>query len=107
MSLVERRRRGVRCVCRDTIYTAVERGELRHVRIGGRRAIRLKRSWIDQWFERHTRDTADSRSRWQNVWQIGSAVRRVSYATHVYKSRSPSSRMSAPSARNRCYSTGP
>ena len=24
-------------VCRDTIYTAVERGELRHVRIGGRR----------------------------------------------------------------------
>jgi len=24
-------------VSRDTIYTAVERGELRHVRIGGRR----------------------------------------------------------------------
>lgn len=29
-------------VCRDTIYTAVERGELRHVRIGGRRSIRVK-----------------------------------------------------------------
>ena len=29
-------------VSRDTIYTACERGELRHARIGGRRAIRLK-----------------------------------------------------------------
>ena len=26
-------------VSRDTIYTACERGELRHARIGGRRAI--------------------------------------------------------------------
>jgi excisionase family DNA binding protein len=42
-------------VCRDTIYTACERGELHHIRIGGRRAIRLKREWIDQWFERHAR----------------------------------------------------
>lgn len=42
-------------VCRDTIYTAAERGDLRHVRIGGRRAIRLKREWIDEWFERYTR----------------------------------------------------
>jgi excisionase family DNA binding protein len=30
-------------VCRDTIYTACERGELHHIRIGGRRSIRLKR----------------------------------------------------------------
>lgn len=50
-------------VCRDTIYTAVERGELRHVRIGGRRSIRLKTAWLDEWFERHTRDTTASRDR--------------------------------------------
>jgi excisionase family DNA binding protein len=36
-------------VCRDTIYTAVERGELRHVRIASRRSIRLKSQWLDEW----------------------------------------------------------
>ena len=46
-------------VCRDTIYTACERGELGHIRIGGRRAIRLKREWIDEWFKRHTRQARD------------------------------------------------
>ena len=34
-------------VSRDTIYTACERHEIRQVRIGGRRAIRLKPEWID------------------------------------------------------------
>lgn len=38
---------------RDTIYTACERGELQHVRVGGRRAIRLRTDWIDAWLERH------------------------------------------------------
>lgn len=34
-------------VSRDTIYTACERRELNHARVGGRRAIRLKAIWID------------------------------------------------------------
>jgi excisionase family DNA binding protein len=40
-------------VSRDTIYTACERKEIRHARVGGRRAIRLKPEWIDAWLERH------------------------------------------------------
>ena len=39
---------------RDTIYTACERGELRHFRVGGRRAIRIRPDWIDAWLEQHT-----------------------------------------------------
>lgn len=42
----------------DTIYTACERGELRHVRVGGRRTIRLRAQWIDAWLERHTHGAA-------------------------------------------------
>ncbi len=40
-------------VSRDTIYTACERREMRHARIGGRRSIRLKPEWIDAWLEQH------------------------------------------------------
>jgi excisionase family DNA binding protein len=43
-------------VSRDTIYTACERHEIRHARVNGRRAIRLKREWIDGWLERHAPD---------------------------------------------------
>jgi excisionase family DNA binding protein len=49
-------------VSRDTIYTACERGELSHARIGGRRSIRLKPAWIDVWLERHTRNAQDGRA---------------------------------------------
>jgi hypothetical protein len=42
----------------DTIYTACERSELRHVRIGGRRCIRVRPEWLDEWYERNTRHSA-------------------------------------------------
>ena len=49
-------------VSRDTIYTACERGELRHARIGGRRSIRIKHEWIDAWFEQHARGAIVARA---------------------------------------------
>lgn len=45
-------------VSKDTIYSACELTELRHVRIGGRRTIRLRREWIDAWLEQHARGKA-------------------------------------------------
>ncbi len=47
-------------VSRDTIYTACERGELRHAKVGGRRAIRLRAEWIDAWLEQYARAGAQS-----------------------------------------------
>jgi excisionase family DNA binding protein len=49
-------------VSRDTIYTACERGEMRHARIGGRRSIRVKAQWIDAWLERYARGAEHARS---------------------------------------------
>jgi len=48
-------------VSRDTIYTACERRELRHARIGGRRSIRIKAEWIDAWLERYAPDVQGRR----------------------------------------------
>ena len=41
-------------VCRDLIYDACTARKMHHIRVGGRRAIRLKPEWIDAWLERHT-----------------------------------------------------
>lgn len=38
-----------------TLYRACELGELRHVRLGGRRAIRLTRDALDEWMLQHER----------------------------------------------------
>jgi excisionase family DNA binding protein len=34
-----------------TIYAATRAGKLRHAKIGGRRELRFRDSWIDQWLE--------------------------------------------------------
>lgn len=38
-------------VSRAVIYSACRTGQLRHARVGGRRDIRLRAEWIDQWLE--------------------------------------------------------
>lgn len=52
---------------RDTIYTACERHEVHHARIGGRRSIRLKPEWIDPWLERQTRTATAERTEGRGV----------------------------------------
>ncbi len=49
-------------VSRDTIYTACERRELRHARLHGRRAIRIKAVWIDEWLERYAQPARETGS---------------------------------------------
>ena len=36
---------------RATVYRAHRRRELRGVRIGGRRSLRFRQSWVDAWLE--------------------------------------------------------
>ena len=38
-----------------SIYQACERNEIRHIRVGGRRAIRLTPEALDSWLVRHER----------------------------------------------------
>ena len=48
-------------VSRDTIYTACVRQELRSARVSGRRAIRIRPHWIDNWLEQHSTGASDQR----------------------------------------------
>jgi excisionase family DNA binding protein len=48
-------------VSRDTIYTACEQREMRHARVGGRRAIRVRSEWIDAWLEQHATEAHSQR----------------------------------------------
>jgi excisionase family DNA binding protein len=50
-------------VSKDTIYTACERGEIQHVRIGGRRSIRFRAEWIDAWLEKYSRAATNAAGR--------------------------------------------
>ena len=41
-----------------SIYQGCERGEIRHIRVGGRRAIRLTPEALDEWMLKHERAPA-------------------------------------------------
>jgi excisionase family DNA binding protein len=40
-----------------TLRREIQRNRLRHARIGGRKSIRLRRSWLDAWLEKSTTPT--------------------------------------------------
>jgi len=46
-----------------SLYKAIGRGEIRRCRVGGRRAIRLRREDVEAWLMRHARGPADEGSR--------------------------------------------
>ena len=75
-------------VCRDLIYDACAARRIHHIRVSGRRAIRLKREWIDEWLERHAVDVQD-----------GQAARGSAGASAP---RTPASRNSSPPFRTNC-----
>lgn len=37
-----------------SIFRACASGELRHVRINGKRELRTRAEWLDEWLQRHT-----------------------------------------------------
>jgi excisionase family DNA binding protein len=58
-----------------TIYSAITSGALRCVRVNGRRNIRTKAVWLDEWFEQHMQrpvaDGAPPKRRGREVAQAG------------------------------------
>ena len=53
---------GLAKVSEWTLYRACELGELRHIRIGGRRAIRLTEAALNEWLMRHERIPSATRA---------------------------------------------
>jgi excisionase family DNA binding protein len=59
----------------DLLYQACLRGELQHARLSGRRSIRLKVEWVDQWIEQYAsriQEPEALRDRWANAPDHGS-----------------------------------
>lgn len=46
-----------------TVYNACMEGSLKHVRVSGRKHIRLRRAWVDGWLERHAHTSLGGRKR--------------------------------------------
>lgn len=45
----------------STILREIRAGRLRAVKVGGRRSIRIKREWIDEWLLQQSPNYADGR----------------------------------------------
>lgn len=52
-----------------SIYQGCERGEIRHIRVGGRRAIRITPEALDDWLRQHERGPAASSSAPDAGWR--------------------------------------